>query len=75
MSKLKQKKYISVSNKQIAHHRWLTIINLKMGIIFVYVNVPTPLEGGRNYILKWVFYFSQYLGIDIFITESCEWYP
>ena len=35
--------------------------------------VPTPLEGGgggRNYKLKWVFLFSQFWPIDIFIVES-----
>ena len=35
--------------------------------------VPTPLVRG-DYILKWVFLFSQFWPIDIFIVEKCEWY-
>ena len=33
-----------------------------------------PLLRGRNYILKWVFLFSQFWPIDIFIVEKYEWY-
>ena len=46
------------------------LANFNINFIFV----PTPLEGGRNYILKWVFLFSQFWPIDIIIAESCEWY-
>ena len=34
------------------------------------IAVPTPLEGGGDYILKWGFLFRQAWPIDIFIVES-----
>ena len=33
-----------------------------------------PTCGGRNYTLQWIFLFSQFWPIDIFIAEKCEWY-
>ena len=33
-----------------------------------------PTCGGRKYILKWDFLFSQFWPIDVFIVEKCEWY-
>ena len=42
--------------------------------IFIILLLFRPTCGGRNYILKWVFLFSHFWPIDLFIVEKCEWY-